>query len=367
VFSDALITAINDTRSKIIVFAVVRNEMLRLRAFLKHYRAMGIRLFVIVDNGSEDGTFEYLQKQCDVLLVRTLESYAASNFGLHWLNELHQKLTDHRWILFADADELLVYRGWPQKKVADLCAEAEAQGGNAIFAPMLDMYPNGPLESAEMTEGDDLFAVSPCFDRDICFRHRPVKPWEKPFKAIEIIGGPRVRMISDFKKEVNTGWFSYFIRGLIDRLLPMTPDILLPWLIRIWPKQPPALAKMPLAISGTGIAYSTAHGGDGWRFHTENAVVCHFKFLSDFPVRVRAEASRGEHYRRGAEYIAYAHALQKYGQIDLRYEGTEIFESVEQLQRLGFFRDIHALLTGEITKPVSSNHPEARRLQKGVV
>jgi hypothetical protein len=147
----------------------------------------------------------------------------------------------------------------------------------------------------------------------------------------------------------------------------MTPDILLPWLIRIWPKQPPALAKMPLAMSGTGIAYSTAHGGDGWRFHTENAVVCHFKFLSDFPVRVRAEASRGEHYRRGAEYIAYAHALQKYGQIDLRYEGTEIFESVEQLQRLGFFRDIHALLTGEIRKPVSSNHPEARRLQKGVV
>ena len=366
-FSDALITAINDSRSKIIVFAVVRNEMLRLRAFLKHYRAMGIRLFVIVDNGSEDGTFEYLQKQGDVLVVRTLESFAASNFGLHWLNELHRKLAGNRWILFADADELLVYRDWPIKTVAELCAEAAAQGGNAIFAPMLDMYPNGPLESAEMTEEGDLFAVSPCFDRDICFRLRPVKPWEKPFKSIEIIGGPRVRMISNFKKEVNTGWPSYFIRGQIDRLLPITPDILLPWLVRIWPKQPPALAKMPLAMSGVGSTYSTNHGGDGWRFHTENAVVCHFKFLSDFPERVRAEASRGEHYRRGAEYIAYAHALQKHGQIDLRYEGTEIFEGVEQLQRLGFFRDIHALLMGGIKRSTSSENRETRRLQKGVV
>jgi hypothetical protein len=367
VFSDSFIEFINEKSPGVVVFSVVRNELLRLRAFLKHYRAMGIRLFVIVDNGSEDGTFEYLQEQRDVLLVQTLESYAASNFGLHWLNDLHRKLADKCWILFADADELLVYRGWPKKPVADLCAEAETQGSNAIFAPMLDMYPNGPLESAETTGEDNLFAVSPCFDRDICFRLRPVKPWEKPFKSIEIIGGPRIRMISNFKKEINTGWGTYFIRGQIDRFLRVTPDILLPWLIRIWPKQPPALAKIPLAMSGTGVAYSTAHGGDGWRFHAENAVVCHFKFLADFPARVNSEASRGEHYRRGAEYIAYAHALQRYGQIDLRYEGTEIFESVDQLQGLGFFRDIHALLAGEVRRSASSKQHKARQLQKGVV
>lgn len=366
-FFDAFIKSINERHKNILVFTVVRNEMLRLRAFLKHYRAMGIGLFVIVDNGSNDGTFEYLQQQSDVLLVQSLESYAISNFGLNWLNELHQKLTRNIWILFADADELLVYRDWPKKSITDLCAEAETQGSNAVFAPMLDMYPNGPLESTETVGRDDLFAVSPCFDRDLCFRLRPVKPWEKPFKAIEIIGGPRVRMISSFKREVNTSWVSYFIRGQIDRLLPITPDVLLPWLIRIWPKQPPALAKIPLAMSGTGITYSTAHGGDGWRFHMENAVVCHFKFLSDFAARVSSEALRGEHYRRGAEYIAYAHALQKYGQIDLRYEGTEIFESVEQLERLGFIRDIYTLLDSENYEFSSNHHSEARRLESGAI
>ena len=66
------------------------------------------------------------------------------------------------------------------------------------------------------------------------------------------------------------------------------------------------------------------------------------KFLSDFDARVRAEVMRGEHYRRGAEYMMYLEAIQKYGFIDLRYEGSTRFEGARQLADLNFLRNISA-------------------------
>lgn len=342
-FTEELWSELGQRDLKVLVFSVVRDEMVRLPAFLNHYRGMGIKTFVIVDNGSRDGTFEYLRAQSDVLVFRTSESYAASNFGMKWLNELHQKLKSI-WILYADADELLVYKGWPNKPIAELCADAANQNCNSIFGTMVDMYPDGPLESASAGGSADLFALAPCFDKDYHFRLTPVKPWREPFKLIEVIGGPRVRLASSWKREVATGWFTYAVRGQIDRILPLTPDRFLPWVVRMWPKQPPALAKTPLVLSGSGVSYATGHGGPGSRFHRESTVICHFKFLSDFAERVRHEAVRGEHYRRGAEYIVYAEVLKKFNEIDLRYEGTQRFSSVDQFVSLGLIRDVRPLL-----------------------
>jgi len=40
-------------------FARCRDERLRLPAFLRHYRALGVNRFFIVDNGSSDGTVDW--------------------------------------------------------------------------------------------------------------------------------------------------------------------------------------------------------------------------------------------------------------------------------------------------------------------
>ena len=48
-------------------FAVtVRNEIVRLPYFLDYYRRLGAGHFLVVDNGSDDGTHEYLADQPDV-------------------------------------------------------------------------------------------------------------------------------------------------------------------------------------------------------------------------------------------------------------------------------------------------------------
>lgn len=337
----AFLSNIDDADAKLMVFSAVRNELLRLPAFLEHYRTIGIHTFAILDNGSTDGTFEYLSSQPDVVLMRSVEPYAASAFGMNWLNELHRNLRPETWVLYVDADELIVYDDWPERPIADLVMHADAVGASTIQGFMLDMYPDGPLDAAHLY-GDDLFAAAPLFDSHYYFRTRPVKPWEPENKAIEVIGGPRLRLFSNFGKEVNSTWIDYTLRGQIDRLLAVTPDAFVPALVRYWPKQLPALTKVPLVKSGGGFQYATAHNGSGGRPFDRCVILCHFKFLSDFDTRVRAEVTRGEHYRRGAEYMMYLDAIKKYGCIDLRYEGSTRFESARQLADLNFLRNIAA-------------------------
>ncbi len=55
----------------ILVFSTLRNEQVRLPYFLKYYREMGVNHFLMVDNGCDDGSREYLAEQPDVSLWST--------------------------------------------------------------------------------------------------------------------------------------------------------------------------------------------------------------------------------------------------------------------------------------------------------
>ncbi len=70
------------------LFTRLRSQAHRLPAFLAFYRAQGIDRFFIVDNGSDDGTRDYLLAQPDVHLYLTTDAYAEYGGGMRWLNEL---------------------------------------------------------------------------------------------------------------------------------------------------------------------------------------------------------------------------------------------------------------------------------------
>jgi hypothetical protein len=340
---DSFIAETRAACQNLVVFAVMRNEALRLPAWLRHYRRIGVKLFAVVDNGSQDATHEILSAQDDVVLTRIEGSFNQSNFGVDWLNEFRQRIIPGTWVLFADADECLVYRGWPDRSLPNLIEKMAAENCNAIFGFLLDMYPRGPLEKGSPSNCSDLFDVARCFDLDYHFRLRPCKPWES-HRSVEIIGGPRVRLLSSYEREIHSTWVDYWLRGQIDRILPHVPDSLVPFTVRRMPRQMPALSKVPLAIAGSGFQYIDNHGGTGARLFPENVVICHFKFLADFAERVRQEAARQEHYRRGAEYIMYADVVRKSKSIDLSYEGSCEFEGADQLVNLNLIRDIRDLL-----------------------
>src|SRR5260370_6199053 len=86
---------ISDDRNEIRAFMTVRDEMLRLRQNLAHHRSIGVRRFLVVDNGSTDGSREFLLAQPDFHVFLTRNSYADSRYGLEWQHTpLAQYCTD---------------------------------------------------------------------------------------------------------------------------------------------------------------------------------------------------------------------------------------------------------------------------------
>ncbi len=103
---------IADDPDEIRAFMVVRNEIARLPQNLCHHRNIGVARFFIVDNGSTDGSREYLLTQPDCHVFTTLNSFSESNCGVNWLNTIIDKYGTNRWCLIVDADEWFVYPGY---------------------------------------------------------------------------------------------------------------------------------------------------------------------------------------------------------------------------------------------------------------
>ena len=148
----------------IIAVVVVRNEAVRLPYFLEHYRKLGVGHFLFIDNGSEDGTVDYLLAQADVSLWSAKGVYRETRFGLDWATCLLAVHGHGRWCLTLDADELLIYPFHETRPLPALTQWLEAEGRESYPAMMLDLYPEGPLGATRYQAGQDPRATLGWFD-----------------------------------------------------------------------------------------------------------------------------------------------------------------------------------------------------------
>lgn len=289
--------------SAILAFTTLRNERVRLPYFFKYYRELGIDHFLMVDNGSDDGSREYLAEQPDVSLWSTKASYKASRFGVDWLTWLQRNHAHGHWCLTVDVDEFFVYPFCETRPIRALTDWLDASAIRSFSAMLLDMYPKGPISAQPYREGQDPFEIAQWFDSGnyaITTNHRYGNLW--------IQGGPRARV--------------FF------------PDT---------PRQAPALNKVPLVRWQRGYAYvSSTHmilprglnqvhdtlGGE-----KASGILLHAKFLDTFATKAEEEMRRGEHYRDSVEYRAYRAAMDS--QPDLWCKWSEKYINWRQLEILG--------------------------------
>lgn len=287
----------------ILLFATIRNERVRLPYFLDYYRRLGIDHFLIVDNGSDDGSSDYLAAQSDVSLWHSTAGYKQSRFGMDWIMWLQRSHGHGHWCLTVDVDEFLVYPFCETRPLRALTDWLDSTGTRSFAAMLLDMYPKGAMHEQPYREGQNPFEIASYFDSG---NYTIKRNW--PYLNLWIQGGPRAR--------------AFFADA---------------------PKQAPAMNKIPLVKWDKAYAYvSSTHmllprglnktyeqaGGE-----KPSGCLLHAKFLDTFATKAAEELARGQHYAESHEYRAYREGLKN--ERDLWCNWSEKYINWRQLEILG--------------------------------
>lgn len=123
----------------LVLICLQKNDLVRIKAFIDHHRSLGIRHYAIIDNGSTDGSREWLMEQPDVFLFATDVPYTSANRDA-WINRVLAYFGDNRWYLVLDSDELLAYDDMERRDIGQLIARLEQKHILRCRAMMLDMY-----------------------------------------------------------------------------------------------------------------------------------------------------------------------------------------------------------------------------------
>lgn len=284
-------------RRDVVSISVMRNEMLRLPDFLRHYRKLGVARFVIVDNASTDGTADYLTAQPDVDLWQTTDRFS-SRSKILWQNALAQRMGAGRWCLIVDADEQLVYDGCDDRDLNDLTNLLDRSNLFSLPCLMLDMYGAGPLKRAEVRPSDRLVDVCPYFDREGYKFILDDPKRATNIRRIDNRGGPR------------------------HRLLSASSD---PFLCN--------LSKVPLVkwLEHTAMINPHKMYPREYNFGRINGCLLHFKFLADFHARVMDAVERGQYWQQSKEYRRYLELLEAEPDITMLFSGSERYSGPEGL------------------------------------
>lgn len=292
----------------ILAFTTLRNEVTRLPWFLRHYRALGVDQFMIVDNGSTDGSVEYLLDQPDVSLWQTGASYRDARYGLDWLTWLQMRHGHGHWTLMVDADELLIYPNHDRKSLHDLTAALGHQGRTAFGALLLDLYPKGPLGAQDYDPLTDPAEVLTWFDSGPFRVQR-----QSPLGNLWVQGGVRERMFFADRK-----------------------------------RHSPTLNKTPLVHWSRRFAYvNSCHSAlprhlnaayDGPGSNAPSGVLLHTKFLPEVVDRSKTEKLRRQHFHDPDLFGTYYDAIGD--RPDMWHAGSVRYEGWAQLQQLGLMGQI---------------------------
>jgi glycosyltransferase involved in cell wall biosynthesis len=283
------------------LFAVMRNEALRLPHFLHHYAKAGVDRLFVVDNGSTDGTTDLLLSTSNAHVFRTEDSYRSAGWGISWLQALLEQYGLERWCVVADADEVFVYPGSETVTISRLCRYLNSEGTSAVYCTLIDMYADKPLAHLQYQAGDDPVEVCPCFEVD----------------TIRSLGNhPR-----DF------GYAPSFNGGMRKRVFDL--DV--------------CLDKISLFKFTPGMTlHEGLHRLSNATISNIRGAVLHFKYLPDFSLRAAAESAREEHWSEAFEYKRYSAALQQNPNLRFYAANSHRYRSSEDLLRLGILRSTEA-------------------------
>ena len=279
-----------------VVVCLVRNGAVYLPEFLRHYRELGAKHIVFLDNGSTDGMPTLLAGEPDVTVVRTTAPFKIYRDVMRrWLVTTFGR---RNWVLCVDIDELFDYPFRRQITPVNLLRYLNRCGFTAVVAQMLDMFPQTAITETSGAGWRD--------------QHR-------------------FYSLSDLEREPYAGYY-----GESNEAAPVGLEVMHGGVRSSAFQVRALLTKHPLLFPSRGISYLHPHHISGARVADLSAVLLHYKYVGDFAEYVKAIVKDESFSMNSREYKQYLRAIQTDSGLSLYSQAASEFTTVEQLLDEGF-------------------------------
>ena len=286
----SLLSSVIDNTSRIhprdkLLLTMGKDEAQRIPYFLEYYRNLGVDHFLFIDNDSAKPMADLLEGMCDVSLWHTTDSYAESQYGVDWMNAINSEYAIGHWTLTVDLDEFFVFPYMEERSFKELCYYLDNMEQKSMFAPLIDMYPNGSISSAVVPPGDNPLRYASYFD--IAGYHAQ----HGGFDDVWLKGGPRCRL---------------FNNGNIEDSPSINKTPLIKW------------TKDTLYILSTHAAYPFELNHPHPKgVSSVTGALLHFKFISELRQKAEYAIKHRNHYNDSREYESYLATLAQNENLNL--------------------------------------------------
>lgn len=272
----------HDSQAEIQVLCLLKDGMFYLPSFLEYYRELGIKHFIFLDNGSQDGTVDYLSKQHDVSLYKNELDYK-----IYW-HKFKKYLFHHhgkgKWNLLVDIDEFFDF---PFSNIMSLDGFISYLNENeytAVVSQMLDLFPDEDLLSK---------------DRSLNFLD------SHKYYSIDGIEKKSYNDIIQNKNVVNNFDIYFHLNG---------------WRKKMFDVEDVMLTKHPLLKEDGVLFYAHDHFVYNANLADISCLIRHYKFHLNFSSYVEDAVKKGYHYNQSAEYKKYFEKMSSGDTFNLKKE-----------------------------------------------
>lgn len=272
---------------ELVVVCLVRDGRPYVKAFVEHYRQLGAKHIVFLDNGSTDGTVEAARKYDGVTVLWTRLPYKKYKYLMK------QYLISHfgsgRWSLCVDIDELFDYPYSDVIPVGAFLRYLAAKSYTAVTGQMLDMFSDEPV----------LPGGSGGLDEPLKERHR--------FYDISDLGRTPMkghpRLLDSVVESEDVEVFRGGVRNVVFDVRAN-------------------LTKFPLVFSDGRVMPmdNSSHRVNRARIADITCVLFHYKFLDRFHEQAARAVREGNYHDDSSEYKKYLQVLEEGSELRVRRE-----------------------------------------------
>ena len=297
-------------KASVIAIIVGKNEQEFLPNLLEHHRKLGVEHFMFVDNASSDSSIDYMLNQQDVSVFIATQDYKYARFGVNWQETLCQHFCLGKWTLIIDSDELFMFDGFENHSIQELVKKADEERANAILSPMVDFYPKGSLDSADITVNKPFYETCNYFDSPETMSELTAKRYG-PFSNSKVYSaGIRERIFGRYNAYPAPNYLNQKYN-----LIKYNPGMRLI----------------------EGLHFMASH-----KPFSKQCGIMHFKYHSGFHAKVMREVESGQHWNGATEYRRYLELFKTDTAKQLYNENISIkFSNSSCLVKTDYISDIN--------------------------